>query len=794
MALALFLAAALGTLAAAARWLRPISWGTRAALLAIALLVPGPALLLGHVFAPVDAPYTFLPLAGLPETQKPPQTSPRILSDVHTQILPWRAAVRHGFSLGEWPLWNPFVQCGDPLAGSAQSAPYFPSNLLALALPLEDGPGSAAAWVLFSAALGAFLALRGLDCREPAALVGAAGWSLSSFLLFWQAWPLAQTVALLPLLLFAVDRLVEAASAGRALFLAATLALVLLTGHPESMLHLVVVGTVWGLARLRPRSWEERRRAVASALGAGALAAGLSAFFLLPFATLLPHTTEHYVRAVRLRHVSPDRPLAEAVELLQADLVPFAHGVPGRELAPGDEIFWLPSTGYAGSLLLVPALVGLLATRRPERWPLAALALFGAAAGAGLPPVLGLLHRLPLFSISLNERLVFLTPLALAFLAAFGAEAWLGEREAARRRARTLGAGLAVGVASLLALLVATAWSAMTARGLSDRFLLEQTAWSIVPLLLLAALLATRWRPHAVVLALLALLALQRSGEAGTFQASVERRFFYPLVAPLTALPETSEPYRVVGLDGALLPNSGTLWGLEDARGDNAFTLLRLVETRRLLGRPRDISRLLVDSLEPAFLDFMNVRFALAAEGSAVPTRWREVARANGTVLLENGRALPRAFVPRSVRVGRDGERLLTELAASSRFGQRAWIEPHDRDAPAEPVTRPNGPGETATRREGLGYRIATRLERDSWVTVAVTAWPGWRATLDGERLPTGYADHAFLAIRVPAGDHEVALRYRPRAFDLGLGLSALSLLAFLTVAVRGVRRRRVPT
>ncbi|MCB1008229.1 MAG: YfhO family protein [Acidobacteria bacterium] len=791
MAVVLYLVVAALLLELASRLAGRISLGARLALLLLGLAVPGPALLEGRVLGPIDTPYNFLPLAGLPESERPATVSPGILSDLHTQILPWRKAARHAASLGEWPLWNPFVQCGDPLAGGAQSAPYFPSNLLSLALPLEDAFAFAAAWVLFSAALGAFLALRDLGCRELAALFGGAGWTLSSFLLFWLSWPLAQTVALLPLLLFAVGRLARAPGTRTLALLAAVLALVFLTGHPESMFHLGVVGGIWGLAALGPLSWRDRQRAVAVALGAGALAAGLAALFLLPFATALPVTTEHYLRAEVFRNHPVDRPLGDALRRLRTDLLPFVHGVPGRDLARVDEFLWLPSTGYAGSLLVVPALVGLFATRRPRRALLAGFALFGAAAGAGLPPVLGLLHRLPLFSISLNDRLVFLVPLALAFLAAYGLDSWLAGDAGERLRTRRLGAAIALGLAALLTAATALWWPEMTASGLGEPFLATQAALSIAPPLLLAALLATGAGPRVLTIACLALLAGQRLGETASLHASVDRLFFYPRVAPLDALPESDEPYRVVGLGPVLLPNSAALWEIEDARGDSAFTLRRLVETRSLLGRPLDVSRLLVDDLEPGLLDFMNVRFALVPEHAELPRRWRDVARANGTRLIENARVLPRAFVPPSVRVGGDRHRLFQELLDARRFGRRAWIEPHDGAAPARPATRANGPGVARTRREGLGYRIETRLERDSWVTFAVAAWPGWRATLDGEALRTGFANHAFLAIRVPAGEHEVVLRYRPRAFDVGLAISAISSLLWLALALTALRGAR---
>src|SRR6185436_7237245 len=101
-------------------------------------------------------------------------------------IYPWRQAVRHAVSQGEWPLWNPFILCGDPLAGSAQPAPYHPINALSLLLPIALAFTFGATAQLFSSALAAFLYFRDLGCREAAALLGATGWAFSSFLAAWR--------------------------------------------------------------------------------------------------------------------------------------------------------------------------------------------------------------------------------------------------------------------------------------------------------------------------------------------------------------------------------------------------------------------------------------------------------------------------------------------------------------------------------------------------------------------------------------------------------------------------------
>lgn len=794
MALLLFLVSAAALLAAARRLFGAPTWPAGAALGALALLLPGGALVSGRVMAPLDAYYRFAPLADLPAELQPAQRSAGILSDIQTQFLPWRAAVRHAFAAGEWPLWNPFPQGGEPLAGVAQAAPYFPSQLLSLLLPAPDGPAFVAAWTLFSAALAAFLLARGLGCREAAALVAAAGWALSSFLMFWLPWALAQTVALLPLIVLCARRLVHAPRLVHGLTLAGALTLLLLTGHPESMLHVVAVGALWGSVELvarRPPA-AEAARVVAAAVGGGALALGLTALFLLPFADVVLQSTEHGVRTTYLTAADKDLPLAEALRQLANSFVPFAHGVPGLELAAGPERRWVPSTGYLASALLFPALAGLFASRLPCRRLLAALALFGLAAGAQIPPTLDLVGKLPLFSISLNERLVFLVPFALALLAAYGVESWCAasRTEAPHGRLRRRRAALALAPAAALALGLALAWPALRASGLSAAFLAERSAWLLAPPFALALLLRSRARPAAVALALVALVAVQRQGELGHLHLTFPREHWAPRVPLLEHLPSAEEPYRVAAVGAALLPNSAALWGLEDVRGDAALTLRRLVDTRRLLGADGNFSRLLLDSLDSRFLDFLNVRFALAPAAGKLPAGWHEVAREGGTRLLENRRVLARAHLPPTVRIGSDPRRLGAELLTATRFGQRAWIEPRAPGAPAEPRTAVNGRGELRLRRAGLGYRIAAELSAPSWITVSVPAWRGWRATIGGRELPLGFANHAFLGIEVPAGASEIELRYRPRSFEIGLAVSAASLVALAALLAWGARRR----
>jgi uncharacterized membrane protein YfhO len=73
---------------------------------------------------------------------------------------------------------------------------------------------------------------------------------------------------------------------------------------------------------------------------------------------------------------------------------------------------------------------------------------------------------------------------------------------------------------------------------------------------------------------------------------------------------------------------------------------------------------------------------------------------------------------------------------------------------------------------------------------VVMDPWyPGWRAEVDGQRAPLLRADYAFMAVPVPAGRHEVVLRYRPATLVPGLAC-VLAVLGGAGVWAL-VRRRR---
>lgn len=789
-ALFLYLACALAALRIASRSVTPISGRAGAALAALPLALTGWAMLRSEVLGPIDLVYHGEPFKSQQEELAFVGRSGGILTDVFSQMIPWKSAVRYAFAQREWPLWNPFILCGDPLAASAQAAPYSPIALLSLLLPLADSLAFSAALVLLAAALSAFFFARELGCSEAPALVAAAGFMLSGVMLFFAGWPLAQAVAFLPLVLLGVRRAVHSPSLAALGLLTSGFVLSLLAGHPESTVHVVLVGLLYALFELWPRvelwpgvrQWPDRRRlllqAVACGLGAGLLAVLLAAVFLLPIAEVLSQSAEYAFR--RAVFAAQDRSAEWPVVLanLVPNFVPFVAGKVGLDTYSPPFDWPLPATGYVGSALLGPALYGMFFSRRRERFFLAGLAVFGFLAGASAPGITELLAALPLLDISLNQRLVFAASLATALLAALGLQTWI-ERGKERRLAAFQVAALGCLAAGLVRLL-----PYLAGLGLPAGFLALHSMVLLLPLAVLAVLgWAPRARPALVPL-LLVLVVAQRAIDTRDLFPRLPKAMFYPEVRPLTELPPAAEPYRVTADGFAFIPNTATLYEIEDPRGYQALHHRRLTETFPMWCVKDSIWFNRIEDFSRPFLSFLNVRYALISIHRPPPAGWRQVDQYGKTVLWENPRALPRAFVPPRVRVGGAEQAALDEMKAETDFSRRAWIRHPGQPAEGEPQGRRNGPGTVSIRRQGLRYRLRATMERPGWIVVSVTAWAGWRAFARGEELPLAFANHAFVGIRAPLGESVIELVYRPRSFEIGRRVSAATLLGVCALLV----------
>jgi len=771
--LLLYMAAAAACLTAARRWVLPFRRRTAVALAAAPLLWTGRATLTGDVYAPLDILYGSQPFASIGSLG--PGRTP-LLSDVVSSMIPWQQAVRDALTHGRFPLWNPFLLAGEPLLAMQQPAVLHPATWIGLLLPAPQGWTLQLSLRLLVALLAAYLLLRDLGCSDGPSLLGAAAWAFSDFMIFWMGYPVASSIGPFPLLALSLDRLARDADRPAAVLTTISLVLIVVGGHPEMLLFAVAAGGVWFLFRLARGEPGRRARAVRLSFLAGALALGLTALQLVPLFEALPQTWERFFRSDWYAHQKKSVDAAQSLRRAATILVPFAYGVSGQGRSFAD--FGTPAA-YAGAILFPLAWTGFF-DRRAPRGALAVLGLVGAALWARLAGVADVVGRLPLFEVGVLDYMVFAAVFAIAVLAAFGTER-LGSGEG--RRAFLVGAAAtAIAIVGIYRFRAAR----LAELDMPRTFLVTRLAWQLVPLAVAAAVVAAGRRVPGAgrTTALLGVFLASRVAEAGSVYSTLPASAFYPRLPVLEAIARGAAD-RIVAVGHTLVPNAATMYGLEDVRGYESMTFRPLYETYRFWCRPLPAWYNIVEDLRRPFLSFLNVRWAIVAPGSDPPPGWSVRARTPGGDLLENGAALPRAFVPRLVRFVPDRLERLDVLGTIDDFAERGIIA--ENVVPASWAR--NGEASVSIERyEPQALSLAVEAREPAVVATSMTAWKGWRARLDGESVEPLTYNHAFLGFRVPAGRHRIELRYLPDGFRAGMIVSLLTLTGSLLLLRRPAR------
>ena len=185
-------------------------------------------------------------------------------------------------------------------------------------------------------------------------------------------------------------------------------------------------------------------------------------------------------------------------------------------------------------------------------------------------------------------------------------------------------------------------------------------------------------------------------------------------------------------------------------------------------------------------LDMLNVRYILVSQAipperddvRAIVAERVEVFRNAQVAVYENPTAFPRAWIVHDVRANNDGEGLRA-LADRSADGRRTAFV----DGPIPPLVVPTGAVEEPVTVMDSGADELTFQARASAAGLVVfseTYEEGWRAYVDGERVPILRTNHALRGVAVSAGTHTIEMRYEPTSLTVGLWTSGITSMAVL--------------
>ncbi len=297
-------------------------------------------------------------------------------------------------------------------------------------------------------------------------------------------------------------------------------------------------------------------------------------------------------------------------------------------------------------------------------------------------------------------------------------------------------------------------------------------------------------RPRGIWVPALALAELLWTAHGVSPQA--DPRLYYPRIPALQQVAQAL-PGRIVCV-GCLAPNLGETHGLSDIRGYDAVDPERYVKLLDAVRNRRHESPTFAATAQfvpvargaslPGILNMLSLRY-LIFRGEP-PAEIVPLFRSPDYWVLGNDDALPRAFVPTSVRqLGSDDETLSRMAAPDFDPRQVAFVGvpvPHDTVRGKVAIV-----AETPTE-----ITIDARMETRGLVVVADLWDAGWTASWNGQPAPMLRTNLALRGIPLPAGQGTLVLRYDPDGFAYGLRLTlgALMLIGvwIFSSAVRAAR------
>jgi len=729
------------------------------------------------------------------------------LSDTTYQFLPWEAEVRRAVADGHLPLWSDRLDGGSSPWVNPQAQAVSPVAWLARCFPLRHFLLAALALKLLVAYEGTVLLAQRLSASRLAAALAGLAFSLGGGLMAWALFAHTAAAAWVPWVVLSLVCTVRSRRTGAWIGACATVALLMLAGHPEvalAGLALAVLAACW-----YRRPGRSSRSGLARAAAAVVLGVCLSAVQIVPFAI-----------AARQSQRSEDQQNRPPSQFAAFDLWPSSWFAPASVrfwLAPlGPEVFgkayegpfrgpwdWPDAlSGYAGLVALAGAGIAVFSSARRKAAPLLIFALAALALASELAPFERLALAVPLLRVPAYQRALLVSCLALAVAGALGIDRlrrlrrlslphlgaagvaaaalwvdhsptaillWVGIAlgfavEAGVGARAGDGAGARVG-AGAGARAGAGAGAGLCRRRLGISILLAVTVLDLVP-----------WSQR-----------LLPRGDAALFFPRAS------LVDRLLPLAGDAIQGRAVGAGMMVYPAVLPAYGVAEVRPNNPLAPRAYVHVLDwAFGFRPGVYRYYspFEHLDHPLLDFLGVRAVVSNRYLANPPRLQTVHGLDFKpyLLLTNPRALPRAFFPRTVELV--ARPRLEAWVRGLRDGAAVALDP-EQDTPAAPGRWPGGfaiPSLSSSRPGAVAVTFAPAAE-DRLLATSFLA-DGWRARTGGRALTTRTVDGCFLGVLVPAGAAAVELRYLPPGFLLGAAATALAAALILG---GGLALRRAP-
>ena len=699
-----------------------------------------PVLFQGKVALPVDAlvgahvPWTEVAWGGYPAGVPIKNLE---ITDSFSQFFPWRSLVGEFWRNLIIPLWNPYILNGTPCLATLHSRTLYPMNAVYWLFNNIDSWNILVMAQSFLAAVFMYLFLKKLDLDTRASFLGSIAFAFSGYMIAWLEFNTGGQAGLwLPLLLYFLLILKENAYS----LIAISLIYFFIFTAGDFQIPLYISIFYFAFSLFISRNIKFLLRAIFGFL----IGVSLASVQLIP-------TIELYVNSIR----ADDTYIREyffgilhwekIVNFIWPDF--FGNVVTGNYWG---KFGFHEYMGFVGVVALVFALYSIFTKRiKHEIFFVATFFLTIIFLFPFPTAFLPYLLKIPGLSTSSASRLLFIADFSLAVLASYGFNKWLKIKKSNFSKIPII----LIAVTLVTVVFIVSAIVKFPEQAINLTVALK----NMLPASFVLALvyIFSRYKKIGVYL-LIVLAALEMFWYARKNTPFSPRDFVFPSTEILEFLQKNLGSWRFAG---GIPLNLHMPYNLRSPEGYDPIYPRINAEWISLVnfGTKENLSRRygIIHYFDSELLDYASVKYVVdykknmygdpSQKGEYArgldETRYKKVFDEGRIDVFENRNVLPRVWV-------------------TTNFSQKY----------EELILKPDDLKYKINNFKQLKNRfdITVELEKDGYLFLSETFYPGWIAYVDSRKEEIKKANYLFQSVKLNQGKHEVSFVYEPKSFTIG--------------------------
>jgi hypothetical protein len=237
-----------------------------------------------------------------------------------------------------------------------------------------------------------------------------------------------------------------------------------------------------------------------------------------------------------------------------------------------------------------------------------------------------------------------------------------------------------------------------------------------------------------------------------------------------------SNPTRAVINDRCFIENAGLWYRFHDIQGYDPLILKRYMKyihmSQHIPPDDKVVNMHYLRDFDNNLIDLLNLKY---------------IVDCSSRTIIKRSTHVPRAYVVR--QVVQKGEREILDYMMRDQFDPLKTVV-FEKENPVTVIDRQRGEDFKAScsilRYENEHILIRAEANQQCYLVLSEIFYPGWRAKVDGKRVPIIRGNYMFRVVPLERGDHEVHLYFISQPFYIGTIVSLLTLLCSLSFIIGG--------